>query len=92
MVTYYLAADHHATCPSAPCYCPLVEHFRNVNAWLVYPFSYARLGKLVVPASVSRHILVGEGGDAVLLVSARSLGAATPASLVHVTDTAAAAG
>ncbi|TVU03261.1 hypothetical protein EJB05_51204, partial [Eragrostis curvula] len=90
--------------PVRACYCPepdcgfvsssaqLVEHFRGVHAWLVYPFSYPRPGKLAVPAPASRHILVGEGDDAVFLVFARSLGAATAVSLVRVTGTAAAAG
>ncbi|TVU09401.1 hypothetical protein EJB05_42873, partial [Eragrostis curvula] len=94
MVTYYLATDHHAACPSAPCYClvpdcgfvssqvQLVDHFRRAHTWLVYPFSYAWPGKLAVSASASRHILMGEGDDDVFLVSVRSLSAVTLVSLL----------
>ncbi|TVU09402.1 hypothetical protein EJB05_42874, partial [Eragrostis curvula] len=104
MVTYYLATDHHAACPSAPCYClvpdcgfvssqvQLVDQFRRAHTWLVYPFSYAWPGKLAVLASASRHILMGEGDDDVFLVSVRSLSAVTLVSLVRMTSIAAATG
>ncbi|TVU22154.1 hypothetical protein EJB05_31836 [Eragrostis curvula] len=105
VVAYYLAADHHAACPSAPCFCPapdcdfisssarLADHFRDAHSWPVTAFSYGRPRKLAVPAPApdGRHVLVGEGDGGVFLLSASALGAATAVSLVRVISNGAAA-
>ncbi|RLN22135.1 uncharacterized protein C2845_PM07G02620 [Panicum miliaceum] len=97
LVVYYQAADHHGACEWAPCSCPapgcdfftspprLVEHFVADHRWRVTKVRYGAACKLPVPAPPQGcHVLVGEGGRSVFLVSQCALGAATAVSLVCV--------
>ncbi|KAL6626629.1 hypothetical protein ACP70R_030355 [Stipagrostis hirtigluma subsp. patula] len=89
MVVYYQAADHHAACPWAPCFCPvpgckafasparLVDHFRDQHHWPVTAVRYGRPSKIPVPAAQQGcHVLVGEADRCVFLVSPCAAGAA----------------
>ncbi|EES00395.1 hypothetical protein BDA96_03G096200 [Sorghum bicolor] len=95
-VVYFEAADHQRACQWAPCSCPdpgcgffssparLASHFAGAHSWPVTEVSYGKPLRVALPPPRGWHVLVGEEGRRVFLVSACTLGAAAAVSLVCV--------
>ncbi|XP_066382661.1 putative E3 ubiquitin-protein ligase SINA-like 6 [Miscanthus floridulus] len=95
-VVYFEAADHQRACQWAPCSCPdpgcgffsspvrLADHFAGAHSWPVTEVSYGKPLRVALPLPQVWHVLVGEEGRRVFLVSACTLGAAAAVSLVCV--------
>ncbi|XP_066316188.1 putative E3 ubiquitin-protein ligase SINA-like 6 [Miscanthus floridulus] len=95
-VVYFEAADHQRACQWAACSCPdpgcgffssparLADHFAGAHSWPVMEVSYGKPLRVALPPPQGWHVLVGEEGRRLFLVSACTLGAAAAVSLVCV--------